>query len=161
MKKYVLRYGLWGGCIGMTLGLLNWFTIAQWFGRGPSEFVGYTTMMLSLLCIPLGVKYFKDKLNNGEVSIAQALKIGLGISVLASAIMGLYSALFFVVVGDDFQKWQQASMTPAEIQQAQVQMAQMPEFAMNPWFQGFIMFLMVFLMGFVINLISALVLRKS
>ena len=161
MKKFVLRYGLIGGCLIVGLGLLNWFFIAQMFGYNASEIFGYLSIILALLCIPLGIKYFRDKLNDGMVSFGEGFKIGMGITFVTSIIMFFYSMLFWVLAGDDFMKWREKVLTESELKQAQLQMAEMPDFVLSPWFQGLVMLLTVFLIGMIINLVSSLALKNS
>ena len=161
MKKFVLRYGLIGGCLLIGLGLFNWFFIAQMFGYNASEIFGYLSIILALLCIPLGIKYFRDKLNDGMVSFGEGFKIGMGITIITSVIMFFYSMLFWVLVGDDFMKWREKVLTESELKQAQIQIAEMPDFVLSPWFQGLVMLLTVFLIGMIINLVSSLALKNS
>ncbi|MCH7963082.1 MAG: DUF4199 domain-containing protein [Bacteroidetes bacterium] len=161
MKKFVLRYGLIGGCLIVGLGLFNWFFIAQIFGYNASEIFGYLSIILALLCIPLGIKYFRDKLNDGMVSFGEGFKIGMGITIITSVIMFFYSMLFWVLAGDDFMKWREQVLTESELKQAQLQMAEMPDFVLSPWFQGLVMLLTVFLIGMIINLVSSLALKRS
>ncbi len=161
MKKFVLSYGLIGGCLLIGLGLFNWFVIAQMFGYNASEIFGYLSIILALLCIPLGIRYFRDKLNDGMVSFGEGFKIGMGITIVTSIIMFFYSMLFWVLAGDDFMKWRENVLTESELKQAQLQMAQMPDFVLSPWFQGLVMLLTVFLIGMIINLVSSLALKRS
>jgi hypothetical protein len=69
--------------------------------------------------------------------------------------------LFWVLAGDDFMKWREKVLTESELKHAQLQMAEMPDFVLSPWFQGLVMFLTVFLIGMIINLVSSLALKKS
>ena len=161
MQKYILRYGIIGGLISSVLGTLNWLLIAQPLGVTASQTVGYLSIALSLLCIPLGVRYFRDQLNNGQVGFGQAFKIGLGITLIAGVVMAIHSILFFVLQKDEFLEWQRKDLSPAELTAFNEQLAQMPDFAFTPWFQGIVMFGMVFLIGLVINLVSAVVLQRE
>lgn len=161
MKNYVLKYGLIAGIINITLGLSNWFTIAQAFGPSISQTVGYLSMVLSLMCIPLGIKYFRDKINNGNVSFAKGFRVGLGITLIASVITFFYSALFFVFAGDSFDEWSKKGLSASELEAYELRLVQTPDFVFTPWFQGLILFLSVFMIGSIINLISSLVLRRS
>ncbi|MCE7991361.1 MAG: DUF4199 domain-containing protein [Roseivirga sp.] len=154
MKKFVIRYGIIGGLTSVVLGLLNWFLIAKPLGFGVSQWVGYLSIIVSLMCVPLGIKYFRDKLNNGVVSMGQSFRIGMGITLVASVIIFIYSMLFFFIAGNDFDQWKEEGTT-------QSQMADMPEFATTFWFQGLIMFITVLLIGFIINLISSLLLKSN
>lgn len=160
MKKIVFIYGITGGVISGVLGTLNWLLIAHLIGVEGSQAVGYLSITLSLLCIPLGVRYFRDKLNNEKVSFGQAYKIGLGITVMAAFVMAIHSVLFFAFQQEEFLEWQRADLSHTELMAFNEKLAQMPEFVYTPWFQGIVMFFMVFLIGAVINLISGLLLRK-
>lgn len=161
MKKIVLKYGIVGGIVSSVLGTLNWFLIAQSVGVKGSQTVGYLSITLSLLCIPLGVRYFRDKLNNSEISFGQAFKIGLGITTMASIVMALHSVLFFALQKEEFLAWQKEDLSAAELAAFNEQMAQMPDFVYTPWFQGVVMFFMVFLIGAAVNVISALILKQE
>ncbi|MEX0290201.1 MAG: DUF4199 domain-containing protein [Flavobacteriaceae bacterium] len=122
--------------------------------------MGYLSIIAALLCIPLGIKYYRDKLNGGQVSFKEGFKIGIGITLVAALVMGIYSALFFAIAGDDFKAWQEKWAPEQPLDQADLQMAEVPDLIINPWFQALIMFIMVFLIGFIMNMISALALKK-
>ncbi len=161
MKNYVVRYGVFGGVLSIALGLINWFTVAQAYGPASSQVLGYLSIILSLMCVPLGIKYFRDKLNNGKVSFGKGLKIGLGISLVASLINFLYGMLFFVFAGESFQEWNKQGLSETELKALQMQMEQTPDFILTPWFQGLVLGVSVFLIGLVISLISSLILKHS
>ncbi|HMB63151.1 MAG TPA: DUF4199 domain-containing protein [Eudoraea sp.] len=161
MPNYVLRYGLIGGTISIALGLINWFTIAQSYGPKVSQTTGYLTVILSLMCVPLGIRYFRDKLNGGTISFSKGFRIGLGITTIFSLITFLYSALFFVFAGDTFDQWTKKGLSKTELIEMQHRLEETPDFALTPWFQAFILFLTVFLIGVVINLVSCLLLKRS
>jgi len=95
------------------------------------------------------------------VSLGQAFKIGLGITSVAGIVMALHSYLFFTFQKEEFMKWQRSGLSEAELAAYNEQIAQSPDFVFTPWFQAIVMFLMVFLFGLVVNLISALILKKK
>ena len=161
MKNYIIRYGIIGGIISSILGTLNWIFFADALGVSGSQTMGYTSIAVSLLCIPFGVRYFKNEINNGTVNFGQAFKIGLGITSIAGIVMAIHSMLFFALQKDEFMEWQTKNLSDAELTAFNEQLAQMPDFAYTPWFQGIVMFVMVFLIGAIVNVISALVLKGS
>ena len=59
------------------------------------------------------------------------------------------------------KKWREQVLTESELKQAQLQMAEMPDFVLSPWFQGLVMLLTVFLIVLIINLVSSLALKNS
>ena len=161
MKNFVLRYGIIAGCLSVALASINWFFVAQTFGQTPSQVVGYLSVIIALLCVPLGIKYYRDKLNKGVVSFGQGFNIGIGITLINATIMFFYSLLFFVIEGEKMQAWREQGMTHAELEEFLAQIAAMPQFAASPWFQALITSLMIFLVGLIINLISSMLLKKS
>ena len=161
MKRLIIKYGIVGGLIASILGTLNWLLVAHTFGVQGSQTIGYISITLSLLCIPFGVRYFRDKLNNEIVSFGQAFKIGLGITIIAAIVMAIHSMLFFAFQKDEFLEWQRKDLSQADLIAFNQQLAQMPDFVYTPWFQGIVMFFMVFLIGAVVNVISALLLRQE
>ena len=161
MKGYILKYGLIGGIISSILGTLNWILIADAVGVDGSQAVGYISITVSLLCIPFGMKYFRDKLNEGKLGFGQAFKIGLGITSIAGIVMALHSVIFFALQKEEFIQWQKKGLSQAELAAYNEELMNMPEFAFAPWFQGMVMFLMVFLIGAVVNVISSLLLKQQ
>ncbi len=161
MKNFIIKYGIAGGIVSSVLGTLNWLLIAQSIGVAGSQMIGYISIAISLLCIPLGLRYFRDQLNQGFLSFLQSFKIGTSITIIAAIVMAIHSVLFFTFQKEEFLEWQRKGLTQLELTAFNEQLAQMPDFAYTPWFQGIVMFIMVLLIGVVVNLISALVLVKK
>ena len=160
MKNYILRYGVIGGTINIALGITNWFTVAR-LGPTISQAIGWITIILSLMCIPLGIRYFRDKLNNGAVAFGEALKIGLGITFIYTVLSAIYSVVFFILAGDSFKNWQKRGLSEAELQAFERQLEQTPEIMQSPWFQALILFIMIFIIGLIVTLISSLILKRN
>lgn len=161
MKNYIIRYGVIGGLISSIIGTLNWILIADTIGVTGSQTVGYLTIFLSLMCIPFGVRYFRDQINNGAVSFRQAFTIGLGITSIAGVVMAIQSALFFALQKEEFIEWQRKNLSDVELAAFNEQLAHSPAFIFSPWFQAIVMFVMVFLIGAVVNVVSALILKQE
>ncbi len=161
MKKTNIKYGLFSGLANIALSLFNWYLIAQPFGYKASEIFGYLSIVAALLFIPVGMKYFKDQINTGLITFAQAFKLGMGIAFISSIVTFCYSTLYFVVLGDEFLVWSQQGLSAAELEAVNQQLEAMPAFVLSPWFQGLIMFVTVFLIGLIITLISAMIFKTS
>lgn len=160
MKSYILRYGIFGGIVSIILGLLNWFTIAQWFGPGISQTAGWLSIIFSLMCVPLGIVYFRDSLNNGRVNLWEGLRIGVGITFVASVVMFFYSTLFLIFQGKEMLEWTKRGMSSAELAVYEQQLAQTPQWVYAPWFQALLLSLSIFVIGLVITIVSALILKS-
>lgn len=161
MKSFVIRFGLIAGIIMCVIGMLNWFFIAKPLGYSASEIVGYLSIIVALLTVPVGIKYYRDKLNDGAISFGEGFKIGAGISLIASIIMYFYSMVFFTVYKDEFMAWSMEGKSAEELAAVQAQIEAMPAFMMEPWAQGFIMLLTVLVIGLIISLISSAVLKSN
>lgn len=159
MKRYVLRYGLIAGAIMVSIVLINWLFFADAIGYHLSEVLGYVSMVAGLMCVPLAIKYYRDQLNQGVLTFREAMKIGSGVSLVASTMMFFYVTLFFALLQDDFMNWYRESLSAEEWAIVQEQMAAMPDFVQTPLFNGLILFVTVMLIGFIITLISSLILK--
>jgi len=97
MKNSILRYGIYSS---LTLAVL--FTIGMMlndrFGSTPSEVFGYTSMIISLLFVFVGIKHFRDKENNGLVSFGKALLIGVLISLMAALTFGIIDLIYITYI---------------------------------------------------------------
>lgn len=160
MKNHILRYGIIGGCISVALGILNWFTVAR-YGPTVSQTFGWIAIVISLMCVPLGIIHFRDKINDGSVSFFGAFKTGFGISLVFSVVTGIYSVVFFLLASDDFDDWRRRGLNEAELQALELQLEQTPAYLLTPLGQGLIFFVMMLLIATVINLVSSLILRKA
>ncbi len=161
MKNYILRYGLIGGSISIVLGLTNWFTVAEWYGPTVSQVIGWISITLSLMCVPLGIKYYRDKLNHGSVSFGKGFRIGIGITFVVTVVIFIYSVLFYLLAGDSYDEWRKRGLSEAEVLELEAQIAQGPDFLYSFWFQGFALMFSVFIIGMIVNLISNLVLKRT
>ena len=161
MKRYVLRYGLISGAIMIAIGLINWFFFADAIGYHASEIVGYASMIAGLMCVPLAIKYYRDQLNQGQASLKEGMKIGMGVSLIASIMMFFQTTIFFALAWDDFMAWYERSVSQEEWAAAREQMATMPDYMFTPWFNGVLLFFTVLIIGFIITLISSLLLKSS
>ncbi len=160
MKNISLRYGVLGATASISLGLINWFTVSRWYGPAASQALGYLSMIAALMCVPLGIKYFRDHINGGVITFLKGITVGFGISGIAALVIFIYGFLFFHLAGDQFLEWNRSWATPEEIAAMDQQMASMPSFAKTSWFNGFMLGLTMFIIGVIISVISSITLRK-
>ena len=90
----------------------------------------------------------------------KVLKIGSGITIMAAIVMAIHSVLFFAFQKEEFLEWQRKDLNQTQLLAFNKQLEQMPDFTYEPWFQGIVMFFMVFLIGAVVNVISSVLLKK-
>lgn len=167
MKRTILRFGLYGTATICVLSILSWFLIDVVEDK-TGEILGYTTMVVSLLFIYFGIKHFRDRENNGMVSFGKALLIGVLISLMASVAFGMLDVIYVKVINPDFitdyydkMFAQIESMPTEEFETRKAEIESEKEMFLNPFVHFLIMSMMVFVIGFIISLLSALVLQRK
>jgi hypothetical protein len=166
MKRIVLSYGLISGFI-----VISGFLLTVIFGIRPANgmVIGYTTMLLGFSLIYFAQTSLK-KQQGGNISFGQAFKVGILISLIASAIYGLIWVILYNTILTDFaahytnatvEGMKKAGKSAVEIQKA-VEQAQW--FKENIWDKPVVNFLATSLMeplpiGIIVTLIAALITR--
>jgi len=86
MKRNILVFGSISGIIVGTLMALSLFWANQGHDIKEGMLLGYASMVIALSLIYVGVRNFRDKYNEGVISFAKAMKLALGITLIASTI---------------------------------------------------------------------------
>lgn len=170
MKKTVLRYGLYGAICIIVIFSLTWmfFSVSS-DNYAQQEVVGYTTIILSMIFVFFGIRHYRDKFNNGNISFLQGLKLGVLIVIFPSLAFALMNLLYVVVLDPDFtEKYYaheveklRASLPASELQAKLTEMEMQKEMFSSPAISSIVMFLTVFIIGLIVTVISALILKRS
>ena len=164
MKHVSFKYGFYAALVGfMAFGLSLYF--------GASEVLGYTAIVIALSFVFFGVKYFRDTKNEGKLNFGKALLLGMGISLFAAVGVALMDGLYVTVIDPDFfQVYGQAAVESAKekgdataISSAQEQLDWFTNMStvQRGFFSGGFMFAIVTVIGFIVSLISGLILKKE
>ena len=168
MKSTVFRYGMYAT---LTIVGLSWgvFFLLKNMGQGLQEVSGYLTMLLAMIFIFFGIRHFRDRVNGGYLSFGQGLKIGVLIVIIPAVAFGLFDILYTEVLNptwkeeyytkyiDGLKKSVAADKLDAAIKKAEKE----KEMFSNPLFQFLLMGGTVFIIGFIVAIISSLTLRRS
>lgn len=168
MKKTILRFGLYGIITICALSTLIWLTIDV-VDDTMGEVIGYSTMVVSLTFVFFGIKHFRDKENNGFVTFGKALLIGLLITLMVSLAFGILDVIYVKFVNPDFMtdyyaknlEQLRTSLPAEEFEIKKAELESEKEMFLNPFIHFFIMSMMVFVIGFIISLLSALILQRK
>ncbi|MEO1514172.1 MAG: DUF4199 domain-containing protein [Bacteroidota bacterium] len=164
MKNTILRFGLYGGITLLVLNLFAWFVLSDTLDYRSSEVVGYISMLIALSPVFLGIKYYRDNELDGVIGFGKAFRLGLAIALVPALFMFAYAAIFFQLWGDEFAAWAEESFKngpPEAYEQYLAQMEALGPIMESPFLQGALMFVTVFLVGFIVALISAVVLQRK
>jgi hypothetical protein len=96
--KTMLTYGLYLGIVSIIVSVANYS-----FGNiyKPHWSINIINYLLMIGFIALGLKAFKDQ-NGGYLKLAEAIKIGMGIALVAGILSLIYFLIFVKVIEPDF-----------------------------------------------------------
>ena len=167
MKSIVIRYGVIASVIMILMLLIPFYLTGGKFDMDLGEILGYVAIVAAMTMVFFGVKHYRDKTLGGKISFGNAFKIGTLISFVGSFIYGIFEAIFCELV--DFNELYlnfyveklQASGQSQEIIDQQIKgLTEANAMWNNPIAIGVLMFLTVFIIGVIIALVSAAILRK-
>ena len=168
MKNTVIKFGSYGLLVAIIF-----FLLALWLGKGMSysaqETLGYVTMIASLSFIFFGIKHYRDKVNNGIISLGKAFLIGVLISAFVGLGIAIADYLYTTVINPDFAteylettlETMKNTLSPEAFEAKKAELIQQMEDYGGSGFMAFIMFITVVLIGLIISLVSGLILQRK
>jgi hypothetical protein len=168
MHRSALRYGLIAAGILIVVVFAMYFLFNPYTLMDMGEILGYSTMVIAMSMIFIGIKRYRDNNLNGFISFGQAFGMGVYIAVIGSFLYGIFEGIFYgtsefreVYLEFYTNKIKSSGQSPEIIQQQLNEMQQ--QFAMwdSPFMMGLLMFLTVLVIGIIISLVSAAILRKK
>jgi len=171
MKQTVLRYGGYAALFVILFFAITWFIFGNNVASdyATQEIVGYVGIFLATSFAFFGIKYYRDKVNNGHLSFGQGLKVGLLIVLLAALAFAVVDLVYVVFVNPDFFEsyynyqvgQMKASMAPERFQEKLEEMESQKKIMSNPLVLFLLMFFTVVIIGLIVSVVSALVLKRN
>lgn len=174
MKNTIIKYGLISGVISAVLMLISTLTIKNIgydkVGMDNAALIGYTLIILAMSIIFMGIKSFRDEVNQGSVGFTKALLIGLGITVISCV---CYSLMWLVVYYnfmpnfmDDYanyyiEKLKSSGATESDINQAMTEMQSIRGMYQNPLSIFAITLTEPLPVGVIVSFIAAFILKRK
>lgn len=168
MKSTLLKYGLYALVAGFLLfGAPFLFGMDVGFDYG--EVLGYSAMILSLLFVYFGIKHYRDKENGGRVTFGRAIGLGMLIALFAAVGVAIFDYLYTTQINPDFATEyleqslvkMEKTLSPEEYKTKSAELTtQMTEYG-GSGFMAFLMFASVMIIGFIMSLISGLILQRK
>ncbi|MEO1216548.1 MAG: DUF4199 domain-containing protein [Bacteroidota bacterium] len=167
MKKRIFKTAAIGSALMVGIPLLSLIFI----GTGPESFtigevIGYSTIFIAMALIFFAIRSFRDDENGGLLSFGEGMKIGTAIAALGGLAFGLYNLLYVLVIDPDFTEKYLAYTSgletgSPEVAAKVVEMKEAYGFWMTVEGQTVTMFMTVFLIGFIITVISSIILQNK
>jgi Protein of unknown function (DUF4199) len=169
MKPVVFRYGIYATLAIVVLSAIHFFILVPLLSWGGAEFFGYLTMVLSMIFVFLGIRHYRDHINKGSLSFGQGLKVGLLIVIIPAVFFGFFDLLYTEVLNpswaDEYYGLQiekiKAATAPDLVQTKLQKLQKERDMFGNPVFQFLLMAGTVFIIGFIVTIISSLTLRRN
>lgn len=171
MKNTIVKYGIYGFITASILFLAG-FLIGKQINLDFSTMavLGYASMVLSLLFVFFGIKHFRDKVNNGKISFGKSIIIGLLISLFAAIGFGIVDYIYTTSINPNFAveykdyallQLNESGLAATELKTKIDELEASMEMMNSPIALAFIMFATVMIIGFIISLISGLILQRK
>jgi len=162
--KVALTYGTLLGVLSIIQAVILYITNSLLDQNWITAVIGFAIMIGMIV---YGQKVYKNG-NSGYMSFKEALKVGVGIAITGALIAAVYNFIFLTfiepgLVDQIVEKQREAmieqspNMTDAQIEQG---LAMASNFA-RPWVQSSFQIVGGIFFGFIISLISGLVLKKE
>jgi hypothetical protein len=153
MKSTVLKFGSYGLATGFIIFILHLTLGINNLDYSTNEILGYVSIFLSLSFIFFGLKHYRDKVNNGVLTLGKAIIIGVLISVLVGLGIAIADFIYTKFIDPDFFNRYE------EMMKDQGQADQIME--MTSATAAVFMLILVTIIGFIISLISGLILQRK
>lgn len=168
MKKTVFKYGLYGSVTISILFLSSWF-LGDGLDFSTQEIIGYASMIVSLSFVYFGIKHFRDYENTGNISLKKGLLIGVLISLLTALTFGVLDVIYIKFINPDFLteyydvaiENMRETLSNEEFKVKLAEMESEKELFSSTFMSFFIMAMTVFIIGFIVSLLSALLLQRK
>lgn len=169
MWRTLLKYGLISGVI---VGLSLLAVSLAYDGQPPPTYgmaLGYTSMLVALTAVFVGVKHHRDHALGGVIRFWPAFGLGLGISVVAGVLYALSWELAMVLIDQDFAKMfgdmmldraRSQGLQGDALARAAERAESFTAMYRNPLVRLPMSFAEIFPVGLLVSLVSALVLRN-
>lgn len=153
MKSTVLKFGVYGLLTGFIIFMLHLFFGIDNLDLATNEILGYVSIFLSLSFIFFGIKHYRDKENDGFITLGKAIKIGLAISVLVALGIAIADFMYTKFINPDFfMNYKQQLIDQGREDEIM---------EMTSTIAAVFMLVLVTIIGFIISLISGIILQRK
>ncbi len=162
--KYSLTYGIVNGSFGIILGLML-YVLDMHYQNDP--IVQIIAAIVGIVIIMCGIIQFKKE-NKGFLNLSDALKIGLGISLVGGLISVVFNYLMMNFIdpdtlekGFEFAKQKMLSNDPEMSAETANQIIEMSKGFYTPLSMTLTTIIVSLIFGFLVSLIGGLIVKKS
>ena len=160
--KIMINYGILLGIVSVLLNVVMYVTNNHLQPHWSVQILG---LFVFIAIVVIALKTFKKE-NGGYMKLGQALKVGLGVALIAALIGAIYAYLLMTVIEptymDQVMEIQQEAMLKQDMPQEQMDAAlAMSEKFSGPGVAVTIQLIAGLFFGFIISLIAGLVMKRE
>ena len=153
MKSTITKYGVYGFLTGLVIFSFHLLFGLKHLSSSTNEILGYLSIFISLSFIFFGIKHYRDNVNSGVISITKAILIGLLISLIVGFGIAITDFMYTKFIDPSFF---------TNYEQNLINQGRSDEIIkMTSTSAALFMLVLVTVIGFIISLISALILQRK
>jgi len=153
MKGTVIKYGIYGLLTGLIIFTLHLVLGIKNLDYSTNEILGYVSIFLSLSFVFFGIKHYRDKVNNGAITLGRAISIGILISFLVGLGIALADFIYTKFIDPSFFSNYEKMLIEQGKEDEIIEMTSATA--------ALFMLVLVTIIGFIISLISGLILQRK
>jgi len=169
MKKTLWRYGLYAGIAELVLFVLLWLVIdITHINQSVQGAISWVNLLCPLIFVYFGIRYYRDRINNGHISFLKALRVGLLIVTIPAVSFAVIESVYVLVIDPKFYEnvslydieQYRKILPPAQFALKVEEIKQQVAMDNNPVFNFVAMVLTIGALGTLATLASALLLFR-
>lgn len=153
MKSTVIKYGVYGFLAGVIIFTLHLSLGIDNLDYSTNEILGYISIFISLSFIFFGIKHYRDHINNGIVTLGKSIIIGILISMLVALGIAISDFIYTKFIDPSFFSNYEKMLIEQGKENEIIKMTSATA--------ALFMFVLVTIIGFIISLISGLILQRK
>lgn len=170
MKKIILRFGTYAAIGELLTFFLVWLllTLVQ-IDLKVQGTISWFVIISPLIFVFFGIKHYRDNVNNGTVSFLKGLQIGLLMIFIPAIAYAIIETVYVIYLNPDFYaniarhelEDFRKTLSPAQFAAKQQEINQELERNKNPVYNFSIMVIVIYVLGVIITVLSALLLQRK
>lgn len=163
-RKFIINYGILLGLISIVLSVIMYVMNMHMTQNWIAGLLGFIAMVIVIV---LGINQYK-KSNGSYLTLSQAIKIGVGIALIAGIMGAIYQLIFINFIEPDFienmmeMQYNQMIEKNPNMSKEQLEMSiEMGKKFSSPWITSAISIIASLFFGLIISLFAGLVMKKE
>jgi len=167
MKKVILRYGTYAGVFEFIAFVITWLIIditnVEHKLQGA---IGLVTILIPLIFVYFGIRYYRDRVNNSNITFLKALQVGLLIVIVPAVSFAIIETVYVLYINPKFYQniaafdieQYRKTLSPAQFTAKLNEIKQQVAMNDNPFYNFFGMILYIGALGVIVTLLSSVLL---